>query len=371
MISIPLSPAVVVLGGLIAQGLFAAVILGMSRKNQPANRFLALLLLSFSLWLIDSFYRVAGVYEQDPDYYFLPIFYSFAFGPLLYFYVRALTVPDFRFRSAWLLHFVPVLLQAGLYWTLTFQDYSTRRWFWFEIHQPVTYFLEFVLTLLLLAGYTLLSIRLLIRYQRWLADQFSEFTRIRLQWLRLMLTAMGLLCVLWTVDVYFYLVVEVYYAHSLSEVIMGLLVLVLAVGSLRQNSIDRAGFEKEEATRPAAPVQVDATLLRRIRQRMDRNKDFLNPTLTLQEFAGSLKEPPRTVSEHINHGLEMTFVDFVNGYRIEEVKRHIAAGRLDQHTLLAIALESGFNSKSTFNRVFKKREGMSPTAFVRLVHSTH
>ena len=96
----------------IAQGVFAALILGTSKINQIANRFLSFLLLSFSLWLIDSFYKVAEVYQQDPEFYFQPIFYSFTFGPLIFFYVKSITNSSFRFSKKDSVHFLPVLIQA-------------------------------------------------------------------------------------------------------------------------------------------------------------------------------------------------------------------------------------------------------------------
>jgi hypothetical protein len=60
--------------GVIAQGFFASLLLSIQRSNQVANRFLALLLLSFSLWLCDTFFRVSTIYTQDPDFDFYRFF---------------------------------------------------------------------------------------------------------------------------------------------------------------------------------------------------------------------------------------------------------------------------------------------------------
>ncbi|MCC2547136.1 hypothetical protein LJY25_11820 [Hymenobacter sp. BT175] len=78
---VAVTPDVVVLFAVLAQAVFAAGLLWLAPYNRLPNRFLALLLLVIALWVLDGFFRVAGIYGQNPDWYFLPIYYSFAFGP--------------------------------------------------------------------------------------------------------------------------------------------------------------------------------------------------------------------------------------------------------------------------------------------------
>jgi AraC-like DNA-binding protein len=369
MLTINLSLTVILTGMLIAQGFLAAGLLGFSRTNQPANRFLALLLLTMALWLVDSFYKAAGIYEQDPDFYFQPLYYSFAFGPFIYFYVKSLTTEDFRFTGKSWLHFIPVLVQISVYGFLFFQDYAFKRWFWLEVHRPITLQVEFDGTLLSLFIYLLLSLRLLRKYNRWLENNFSELSRINLYWLRILLSLLLLLTVLWGIDVVLRDVFDIYRGHNLSEVSLGIMVLVLAIGGLRQSTV--AQIEPGDKELPAVEeFQLDQQLIQQIRKRMTEHKDYLNPTLSLKEFALSLGIPSRTLSNHINTGLGVSFVDFVNEFRVHAVKAKIDAGYLEQYTLLALAFESGFNSKSTFNRVFKKMTGMSPSRYVDTSQNT-
>jgi hypothetical protein len=188
-------------GIIISQGTFAAIILWFAERNKPSNRILAVLLVCISLWLIDTFFSVSGIYQQAPNFYFKPIYYSFAFGPLLYFYVKSLTNARFQLKRRHLLHFTPVLFQALLYWFLTFQDYTFKRWYWLEIHQPFTYRIEFDGTFVSLAIYLVFSLQLLRNYQKWLSDNFSEFSKMTLNWLKIILAIMLLLCLQWFVEV--------------------------------------------------------------------------------------------------------------------------------------------------------------------------
>ncbi|MCB0707717.1 MAG: helix-turn-helix transcriptional regulator [Saprospiraceae bacterium] len=364
MISIALTLPVVLLAALIAQGVFAFLVLIFASSNKQANRFLALLLLSFSLWLVDSFYKASGLYGQLPNAYFQPIYYSFAFGPLIYFYVKSLTSESFRFQRKDWLHFIPVIIQAAFYWFLTSRNYEFKRWVWFEIHRPYTDRIEFDGTLLSLSIYLIFSIRLLFKYQSWLQNNFSEFSRISLHWLKITLSAMLVICIFWAIDVTLRDVFDVYRAHNFSEISMGFAILLLAFGGMQQGRIANIHFAERQQKNPETREVPDPVLLDQIIRRMEQQKDFLNPTLSLQEFAEALQLPARLVSTQINQGLHKSFVDFVNQYRVEEVQSKIQLGALDQYTLLALALDSGFNSKSTFNRVFKKQTGISPSEYI-------
>ncbi|MEL6653869.1 MAG: AraC family transcriptional regulator, partial [Bacteroidota bacterium] len=103
---------------------------------------------------------------------------------------------------------------------------------------------------------------------------------------------------------------------------------------------------------------------KRILTLMESDKIYQNPTLSLHNVASQLNITTKQVSQIINQGFEMNFNDFVNHYRVEAFKSQIAAGEQQKFTLLSIALGCGFNSKTTFNRVFKRNEGMTPLQYV-------
>lgn len=367
MLTIPFTLPVLLTGGTIAQGIFAAVLLALQRRNRRANSYLALLLLGFSLWLCDSFFRLAGIYAQQPNFYFLPIYYSLAFGPLIYLYVRSVTQQDFRFERLYGLHFLPVALQAGLYLFLRSRDYNFRRDFWYEVHQPYTYDLEYHLTLVSLLVYLWLSLRVVRRYQTWIQNRYSEIAEIDLRWLRTVLALLAIVASLWLIDsllreFYFY-----YPAQPLSATALGIALLAMAAGGLLQSSIGRrAMVGAPEVPKKSDPdLAIDPVLTDRIEQQMRSGAYFLDPDLDLESFAAQLQVPSRTVSQHINHGLGKTFIDFVNEHRVASVKEHLELGDLAHLTLFGVALESGFKSKSTFNRVFRRMAGQSPSEYQR------
>ncbi|WP_375434488.1 helix-turn-helix domain-containing protein [uncultured Hymenobacter sp.] len=420
---IPLTPLVVLLFAVIAQAVFAAALLGLARANQLPNRFLALLMLAIALWLLDGFFRVADIYGQNPNWYFAPIYYSFAFGPLLYFYVRSLINHDFQWEAHYWAHFVPVLLQAALYGWLRLQDYETRNWFWQSIHRPYTYRVEFVGTWLSLTVYLLLSLRLLRHYRRWLLDNFSETSQLRLLWLRTLLVLVAVVSVQWLAELVLREFFGLYYRYDYSTELLGVVVFLIGVVGLRQADMYAVRFAPEEgeadalvpaaasyaaapeaaplkpngaapaaqayavvaqrntesaaslpgvvgnklsaaatAAKPAATA-VDAAVVARIRRALEEERLYLNPTLTLAELSAHTGLAPRLISFTVNNGFGQPFNDLVNSYRVAEVKRRLATSDAQRLTLLGIAFESGFNSKTTFNRIFKQFTGVAPRDF--------
>jgi len=101
----------------------------------------------------------------------------------------------------------------------------------------------------------------------------------------------------------------------------------------------------------------------KIEQLVIEQKLYLEPELSLSALATKLKTNTSVLSAAINQNFGKNFNDFVNAYRVEEVKRLLKDPSNTHLSLLGVALECGFNSKSTFNRAFKKFTGQSPKEF--------
>ena len=112
------------------------------------------------------------------------------------------------------------------------------------------------------------------------------------------------------------------------------------------------------------PETADPELVRwvaRLTALMVTDRPYLVPELTLPELAARLGTNTSVLSRVINNGFGQNFNDYVNEHRVREAERRLRDPRFRHYTLLAVALESGFNSKSTFNRVFKKLRGATPS----------
>ena len=101
---------------------------------------------------------------------------------------------------------------------------------------------------------------------------------------------------------------------------------------------------------------------------MKEQKPYLNGELTAQELSVQLGISPNHLSQVLNQQQEQNFFDFINSYRLEEVKQKMQDQQYRKYTLLAIALESGFNSKTSFNTLFKKATGYTPSQYYKSVN---
>jgi AraC-like DNA-binding protein len=100
---------------------------------------------------------------------------------------------------------------------------------------------------------------------------------------------------------------------------------------------------------------------------MSAENPWKDSELTLADLATRLDSTPHKLSEVLNSEIGQTFYDFVNGYRVREVQRRIRAGEAKTLKMLALALDAGFASKSTFNQAFKKHTSQTPSDFRQAV----
>lgn len=104
---------------------------------------------------------------------------------------------------------------------------------------------------------------------------------------------------------------------------------------------------------------------------MERAKPFTNPDLRLDDVAEAINMTPHHLSQTINELLDVNFNTFINSYRVDEVKQKITDPGYAHLKILALAYDSGFNSKTSFNRIFKQFTGVTPTSYRKRIHQHH
>ncbi len=130
-------------------------------------------------------------------------------------------------------------------------------------------------------------------------------------------------------------------------------------GTVTNHSVQK---NKKYRTSSLSKKERDA-YMNQILDYMETEKPYLDYELTLGKLADALEIPSYHLSEVLNEALGKNFYDFINIYRVEAVKEHMADPKTSNLTLLAIAFDAGFNSKTAFNRAFKKATGLSPSRF--------
>lgn len=122
-------------------------------------------------------------------------------------------------------------------------------------------------------------------------------------------------------------------------------------------------ISKGKYKKPLLNKKVLKTYRDKLAQLMSSKEPFLNPELTLRDLAQMLDIPPNQLSQLLNDGFNQNFSEFVNSYRLNTFKQKVANPKERHLTLLALAYDSGFNSKTVFNTFFKKSMGITPSAY--------
>ena len=105
-------------------------------------------------------------------------------------------------------------------------------------------------------------------------------------------------------------------------------------------------------------------LKKRLLDYLEESKPYLNKNLTIGELADAIEVPAYQLSQLINDQLRKSFFELINTYRVIEVKIRFFEPKYKNLTLLGIAMECGFNSKASFNRIFKQLTGQTPTEYI-------
>ena len=325
----------------IAQGVTTAGLL-FYRMDSPANKWLAWLMVGLTLQVVDYFLTRSGVYWTHKWLYFLPLFYSWSFGPLLYAYVRARAGQDVLLARWW---FIPVVIQGLFYLTLILQPFENKHWFWLHVHKPFTRYVDYY-------GASALILYAIYRSRPLATDR----------WLRRLLNGLGIFYLIAAVEP---LVNEAYLPDNWPKFYLTYQILPLFVYALALIGLLYDRLAKPERPFVLTPQPVTAGQREQVLRAIQQQQLYKDPELSLAALANHLGESPNRVSRIINSGFNQSFNEFINAYRLDEVKRRMAAGDTDRGTILSIALDAGFPSKTTFNRVFKEMTGLTPKAYIK------
>lgn len=373
------------------QGFFLVAVLFTKRRNRSASRLLGAAMLSFTIYLATGVYHAAGLERAFPHFIGVAYPLLFLFGPLVYLYAVAAADSTRRVTRRDIVHFVPfivvVLIALPIYLSsgpekLAFLDRMRSGDVppLIRAVDPFKYFSGIF--------YAILTLLVLKQHRARVKDSYSSTDRVNLNWL---LWLGGAAAAIWLMAIIFELL-EVTQGLRVERgddfIALGVAIIVYSIGyrGLRQPAIFR--YETAEyavpviapPTEPAAASRPEPDIASRYEKSgltdrqaaelkdallavMDQDRPWQNSELTLADLAGRLSTTPHKLSEVLNAQLGQTFYDFVNGYRVREVQRRIAAGDARRLKMLSLALDAGFASKSTFNVVFKKYTNQTPSDY--------
>ncbi|BFP43354.1 hypothetical protein FGF1_41990 [Flavobacteriaceae bacterium GF1] len=307
---------------------------------------------------------------------------SVAIAPLIYLYVKSVTMSEFQFRKKDWLHFIPaisiIVYRIIIYtYDASQSGFSETQNGYLKIHLDEA----FVLPIYDVFGYfqnflyLAFTFQLFYFYRKKIKEYFSNIYKLELNWILSFLILYSIL--------YFYGFVQTLIAEFVMELnymqrwwmvlLTGVVIVYVGIKGYFTDTTKlkklNFSFAPTRVSIPEAPSlsskAVTEEAVNQLKTLMESQKPYLNPELNLADLSELANMNRAQLSETINSGFGKNFNDFINQYRIDEFKKMLEANKQNKLSLLGMAFDCGFNSKATFNRVFKKITQLSPTDYLK------
>lgn len=368
---------------LVIQGLIFAFLLLRRYKKQLL---ISDLLISVIL-LVIAFHRTTytigfmGWYDtfKDTKVNYILLNFNIAMGPLIYIYVRSVVEPPFRWNKKDWLHFIPVGIYTLYKIILYLYDVGQPGFesgYEGELKQnfdtpyfiPLYGWLSFSSQLVYLA----FTLQLFYNYRKKIQEYFSNTYKVELSWLAHFLYTYAFLFGYATLYNWVDMVVTelsykqwwwVNFFSAIAIVYLGVRAYFTDIKKLQELTFDIDKTARTSAFKVGLKEQDYDKQKAKISQFIEDEKAHLDPNLTLKDLAKGTGMSLHDVSEAINSGIGVSFKEYINALRVEEVKQMLISPKYDHLSLIGIAYDCGFNSKATFNRVFKSVTGQTPSEY--------
>lgn len=358
--------AILNLLGAVQALLLAVALVSIKGGHKTANRLLAAFALAIAA-LVGGHILVSTHYiELYPHLTRINHPFDFLVAPLLYLYIRTLLTRN-PLSKRDLLHFapfvlcilylIPYYLQSSEYKLASYVSPQYAQW----------YYVRSALTLLLAVVYLTCIVLMLIKYTRKIKRESSPAERAILFQARFLVFTFLALLLIAILRYLFDLRFPAYmrYTNLILPLAATLFVYTMAYFGLRKlewPEMETATPAKKYERSNLTPERSER-YLKKLLDLMETEKPYTDGDLTIQKLAERLMIPAQHLSQTINERLNQSFSEFINTYRVEEAKRQLLDAKKKHYSILAIAEEVGFNSKSSFNAVFKKHTNITPSEF--------
>lgn len=374
---------------LVFQGLiFVGLLFGrFLKKRNISDLLLALILLIICYEQTCYTVGFMGWYNEfrntKINYFLIPL--GLGIAPLIYFYVKAITKSNFKFQRKDWWHFVPAVTLITYRFSIYFYDSLQPGFNETQngvlkiavdeaVILPLLVFVSFAQMLLYLA----FTFQLFYNYRKRIQEFFSNTYKLELNWILSFLVVFTTLFLYSSIqDVVGSLIIDLSYTQRWwLNIFMALVVLFVGVkgyftDTTKLNKLSFSFTPNPESIPEISEVGSNTSdiEIKKVSKFMETEKPYLNPDLNLSDLANKLEMSRAQLSQIINTGFQKNFNDFINEYRVDTFKQKLSLGEHKQLSLLGIAYDSGFNSKATFNRVFKKITLTSPTEYLNTIKS--
>jgi AraC-like DNA-binding protein len=366
----------ILLGAL--QGVILSGMLYFSTRSRQSNRILAILiflmaLASLNLYLIDTpLFNNSWVFNILSS--IIPLVIIMPIGPLIYFYIRTFSDPDFKFNMKFLVHFIPVIIDlipkaaALIYITGLLLRWIPKN------DAPWGNFIDQVNMYSDIPRWLSISIYLWISY-RYLKSLKNKNAGIKgeqqyFPWLGQFVRVFTIFQMIWLLFLVPYIIPR--YSDRLMDAVgwypvyipLSILIYWLGIKGWMASSAKTNPEGTKGRISSRIPVHLSQDIIDLLKKTMEVEKLYLDPALNLSLLTKHTGIPSKTISAVLNQQMNKSFNEFINEYRVVDIKKRLLASGDKNLTIAGIAYECGFNSQPTFQRAFKAIQGESPSEFL-------
>lgn len=361
--------AIVMAAGIVLGIFLGVLLLTLDRGNKQANRLFGLLMIMSSFIISDFAFSKFDLYGVVPHAIGIAPPVLFLIGPLFFFYAKIMAGEKVYFKGKIFFHFLPFTLLVLYRLPFFLQSAQTKLYLFNEDH---FYKYEHKAIIIIQTIHALIYLftvkKILRRHEKQLKETSSLTERININWLRRILNFIS--AIFGFIVIYFLILLAGLDLHPLYAAFIPLTISVMIVWigfiGLKQPIIVPHENERSKGRKYERSTLTDEQAdeyFARLLALMDEEKPYLDRELTLQKLAEHLAILSNHLSQVINYKTNQNFFDFINAYRIKEAQKLLVDQRGELLTILAIGVEVGFNSKSSFNSAFKKYTGKTPSEY--------
>lgn len=350
-------------------GIFFALIFTFRKSQGNANRFLGLGLLSYSLILLVVYLGRVDVFEYSKSLHVIANTGISIAWPLFYLYIGLVTFEITDLSRKHLVHAAPFAV-----YLITFMLPVLIK----GESPMVLFILSSLFSLIISISYTLRIVVFLQRFIKRSNNYFAENDAVKVLWLKTTVILWLVVIALQTIFIPFKEMIEAFF--PIAGAIHAVLINFTSVAWIyafayfaithsdifeRSKKVAYAFESKDEKKAYKISDNYEELMEKRLNNAIEKDKPYLNEQLTMPELADSIKVPGYLLSRYINKAYGKNFVTFINDLRIEVVKEKLKDQKMKNVSILEIAFQSGFRTKSAFNSYFKKSVGMTPSDYRR------
>ena len=352
--------------------LFLGLVLFFNNSQNKANRILIAWLLLIFFQLTFVYMGSSGLLKKFPHIILYGSSLMLLQGPFLYLYVLMATGFSRQLKWKYLLHLIPFVFFSMYFVIKTYSIPQKQLYEYFaaliDENSDWIVFLFGLLNHIHIIIYLLLSLLLIKQYNSRLPNLSSFIEGVNLRWLKHLLLGIAIIAFIIVIGLIFsdILIVISHDAKAyLIYIAFAILPFFMTFNAIRQRIIyvDEDVLEPDNKYTFGLTREVSLSMAERLTAYMSQHKPYLNPKLNIKELSEGLDLHPKHLSQIINENFDQNFFNYINAYRVKEFKERLMDPANDNYKLISIAYDSGFNAKSSFNSIFKKFTGSTPSAY--------